>query len=298
MNDKIRFRGIFPALITPLNDDSTVNSAMVPVLIKWMSESGVHGFYILGASGEGAVLSEKERMKMAEVASSAVKECQKKMIIHVGAADTQSAIRLARHAASVGANAISSVYPNFFNRYSIAEAVRYYQALIDASGLPMLGYCQSMMQEADVFQFVSELMKTDGVIGIKYTFPNYYVLQQLKTIDSGNINVLNGPDETLLCGLCMGADGGIGTTYNIMHQKYVEIYHAFLRNDVHTAQLLQHQANRVIAVVKKYGDVPSVKLVLEALGYRIGHAAFPGRVYSPEERKEVLEAFKEAGLFD
>ena len=265
-------------------------------MVQWMLERGVHGFYVLGGTGEGAVLTEKERMRMAEAAAQAMEGSGRKLIVHVGAADVHSARRLARHAASIGADAISSVYPNFFCRYTQQEALRYYQALIDDSGLPMLGYCQNMMQGEDVLNFVEQLMKLDGTIGIKYTFPDYYRLQRIKQL--GNINVINGPDETLLCGLCMGADGGIGSTYNLMPGWFVKLYEAFVSDHPAEACLMQQKINRVIAVLLRYGVIPAVKLGMEAFGFDAGHAAFPAVRYTQEQREEIIAAFRQARLFD
>ncbi len=296
--DKILFKGIMPALVTPLNDDSTIRAEAVKPLMEWQMKQGVQGFYVLGATGEGAVLSEKERMRMAEAAADAVKDTGKKLILHIGAPEMNSAERLARHAREVGADAVSSVYPNFFCHYSVEEALAYYQRLIDASGLPMLGYCQTMMQGADVVSFVERLMQLDGVIGVKYTFPNYYNLYQIKQLNGGNINVINGPDETLLSGLSMGADGGIGSTYNLMAQRYAKLYNSFCANDVQAAAEMQSRINRVIGVCIRYGVVPAIKLCLNEMGFDVGHAAAPGRRFTKEQRDEIMTAYREAGLFD
>ena len=296
MKNNILFKGIMPALITPLNDDSTVRTEAVAPMMKWMMDQGVAGFYVLGATGEGAVLAEQERMRMAEAAADAVNGTGKKLILHVGAADTQSAIRIARHAGQVGADAISSVYPNFFCHYGVEEALDYYRALIDASGLPMLGYCTSMLQGVDVVQFVEKLMKIDGVIGVKYTFPNYYHMHCIKQLNGGNINVINGPDETLLCGLSMGADGGIGSTYNLMADRYVKLYEAVQANDLKKAHEIQVAINKVIAVMLHHGVVPSIRVGLEARGFACGHAAFPGRRYTAEETAQILADYRAAGL--
>lgn len=298
MNDHILFRGIMPALITPLNDNGTIREKSVRPLMDWQSAQGVQGFYVLGATGEGAVLAEKERMRMAEAAADAVKGTGKKLILHIGAPELASAERLAKHAREVGADAVSSVYPNFFCHYSVEEALDYYRRLIDACGLPMLGYCQALMQGADVVSFVDRFMQLDGTIGVKYTFPNYYNMYLIKQLCSGNINVINGPDETLLAGLSMGADGGIGSTYNLMADWYVQLYSAFCANDVSAASALQQKINRVIGVCIRYGVVPSIKLCLNEMGFDVGHAAAPGRRYTEEQRKEIITAFREAGLFD
>ena len=298
MTDRILFRGILPALVTPLNDDSTIRVQSVKPLMDWQMKQGVHGFYVLGATGEGAVLAEKERMRMAEAAADAVKGTGKKLILHIGAPEMASAERLAKHAREVGADAVSSVYPNFFCHYSVEETLDYYRRLIDASGLPMLGYCQALMQGADVVNFVERFMQLDGTIGVKYTFPNYYNLYQIKQLNGGNINVINGPDETLLAGLSMGADGGIGSTYNLMAGWYVQLYNAFRANDAAEASAMQQKINRVIGVCIRYGVVPSIKLCLNELGFDAGHAAAPGRRYTPEQKTEIITAFREAGLFD
>ena len=118
MTQNILFRGIMPALITPLNDNATIRVQSVKPIMDWQMQQGVHGFYVLGATGEGAVLAEKERMRMAEAAADAVKGTGRKLILHIGAPEMASAERLAKHAREVGADAVSSVYPNFFCHYS------------------------------------------------------------------------------------------------------------------------------------------------------------------------------------
>ena len=298
MANHILFRGIMPALVTPLNEDATIRVNSVKPLMDWQMKQRVQGFYVLGATGEGAVLNEKERMRMAEAAADAVKGTECKLILHIGAPEMASAERLAKHAREVGADAVSSVYPNFFCHYSVEEALDYYRRLIDACGLPMLGYCQALMQGADVVSFVERLMQLDGVIGVKYTFPNYYNMYLIKQLCGGNINVINGPDETLLAGLSMGADGGIGSTYNLMPAWYAKLYNAFCANDLAAASAMQQKINRVIGVCIRYGVVPSIKLCLNEMGFDAGCTAAPGRRYNLEQRNEIMAAFREAGLFD
>lgn len=296
MKNNILFTGIMPALFTPLNDDSTVNVKAVAPMMKWQMEQGVDGFYVLGGTGEGGVLEEKQRMIMAEAAADAVKGTDKKLILHIGAADTRSAQRLAKHAAEVGADAVSSVYPSFFSRYTVAEAKEYYRSLVEASGLPMLCYCNPMIQGNDAVQFAKTMMTVEGVIGLKYTMPNYYHMHLIKQINGGNINVINGPDECLICGLSMGADGGIGTTYNMMPGWFVELYKAFRANDIAKAQEMQFKINKVITVLINNGTLPASKLAMEALGFEPGHAAFPAHRYTQEERAKIIAELKEAGL--
>lgn len=297
MKNNVVFEGIYPALVTPLKDDATIHVPAIEGMMRWQLQHGVHGFYVLGGTGEGGVLAESERMLMAEAAVDVVKNANAKVIVQVGAADTKVAVRLARHAGHIKADAISSVYPNFFCQYNVAETADYYQALSNTSGLPVICYLTPSTPSSDIVALVEQLMAVDGVIGIKYTLPNYFTMQQLKRINHGNINILNGPDETLLCGLCMGADGGIGATYNIMPDRFVALYNQYKANDVLSAQKMQHDLNGVIEVVLKYGIISTVKLGLEIAGFDVGYAAFPGRRFNDEERHEIQLALHDAGLF-
>ena len=296
MMDNVKFRGIYPALVTPLEDNGSVRQSAVAPLIRFMLDQGVDGFYVLGGTGEGAALAERERMRMAEATADAMRGTGKKLILHVGAADTQAAIRLARHAASVGADAISSVYPNFFCTYGTQEAADYYRALVDASGLPMLCYCTSMIHDQDPLGLVEKLMEIDGVIGVKYTFPNYFTLQKIKQLHDGNINVINGPDETLLCGLCMGADGGIGASYNLVPGKFVALYRHFMAKDLQGAILEQQKINRVIQAVQHFPLIPAVKYALELIGFPVGYAAYPGKRMTEDEKLLFRKLLTDAGM--
>ncbi len=295
-NNNILFRGIMPALVTPLNDDSTVRCDAVEPMVSWLASQGVDGFYVLGGTGEGGVLSERERIRMAEASADAIKKTGKKMILHVGGADTQSAIRLAKHAAEVGADAISSVYPNFFCEYSLEEAAGYYEFLIQASGLPMLGYCTKMIHTQSPLTVVERLMKLDGMIGVKYTFPNYYQLEQIKKLNGGNINVINGPDETLICGLAMGADGGIGSTYSLAPAKYAELYRLVQENDMKGAMQMQAEINRLITIIISYPMIPAIKSVLEYMGFPVGVAAYPGTCLDAETKARLFADLKAEGV--
>ena len=214
---------------------------------------------------------------MAEATAQAIQDTDAKLILHVGAADVQSAKRLAKHAGQIGADAISSVYPSFFNNYDVEESMNYYHALIDSSGLPMLGYCQSMLQGNDVVPFVKRLMKVEGVIGVKYTFQNYYNLEKIKRINDGDINVMNGPDETLVCGLSMGADGGIGSTYNVMPKKFIDLYEQFTDNNIMEAQKDQLSINKIIDCILSTPLIPTLRVAMEELGFNVGYAAESAR---------------------
>jgi N-acetylneuraminate lyase len=230
-------------------------------------------------------------MKIAEIAR---EETQGKgdLIIHVGAIDLKTAVELAEHAGKIGADAISSV-PPFFFQYGEAQIKQYYTALAEASGLPVIMYASPLAGVNITWDMVDRLMEIPGMIGLKWTSNDYYTMRRIKELRGGNINVINGPDECLLCGLTMGADGGIGATYNVMPKLFTKIYDSFKAGDLAAAQEAQFKVNKMIALLIKFGVVVGIKDLLDMLGFDCGYQVYPQKRFKDEEREAFRKALKE-----
>ncbi len=282
----ILLKGIYPALITPLNSDGTVKKESVGKIMEHNFNNGARGYYICGTTGEGPVLTLAERMKTAQAVVEA-NAGRGTIINHIGAASPFDALELARHSGEIGCNAISSVVPNFFYKYNDDEIVEYYKRIADASGLPVIAYAQSMLAGADVVSFMDKLMKVDGVIGVKFTLTDFYSLGRIKALNGGDINVINGPDEMLICGLSMGADAGIGSTYNVMCAQYCALYDAFTHGDIDSARAIQKKINRVVEIIIRHGVIRTIKFILSEQGMDAGTIIFPGTPLSEAEKTQI-----------
>ena len=117
-------------------------------------------------------------------------------------------------------------------------------------------------------------------------------MMKLKDMTHGEMNVMNGPDEMLLCGLSAGCAGGIGTTYNVMLPLYKKIYELYNKGDMKEALEFQKKADKVVGVLIKYGVIQATKAVLEMMGFEVGNATFPMKRYTDEEKAQVKEVFQ------
>ena len=290
----VLFSGILPALVTPLTERETINEDVARRLMRWHMDQGMDGFYICGATGEGPVVAPKERMRLAEIAREETRARGKKAIIHVGAIDLTTAKALARHAGEIGADAISSMPPFFFG-YGEKEIAQYYTELAEAAGLPLIMYCSPLSGVNITYDMVSRFLNIPHAIGVKWTSYDYYTMHRIKELCGGDVNVLNGPDECLLCGLTMGADGGIGATYNVMPGVFRRIYDRFRAGDIEGARQAQYKANRLIEVIIRFGVQASLKEMLGMLGYDCGYCVYPQKRLSDEERKGLRDALTALG---
>ena len=280
--NNVKFTGVMSALVSCIDENEAVNEQAMRKIMQWHLQAGLSGFYLTGGTGEGPVLQKKTRMEIAEIAKDEVKTGAS-LIAHVGAIDLTTAVELARHAGRIGLDAISSV-PPFFFEYGEREIADYYKALSDASGLPILMYASPLSGIEITWDMVDRLMDVPNMIGLKWTSYNYFTMHRIKELRGGNINVINGPDECLLCGLAMGADGGIGATYNVMPKLFSQIYNSFRAGDIDAARAAQYKANKLIEILLKFGVVCGVKDILTMLGYDCGYQVYPQKRFTDEER--------------
>jgi len=291
----VMFKGIMSALVSCVDKNENIMEDSMRRLMNWHLDEGFTGFYLTGGTGEGPVLQKETRKRLVEFAKQEVGDrCD--LIVHVGAIDLKTAAELAKHAGEVGVDAISSVPPFFFG-YGESQIRDYYQALSDASGLPVLMYASPLSGVNITWDMVDRLMDIPNMIGLKWTNYDYFTMHRIKALRDGNINVINGPDECLLCGLNMGADGGIGATYNIMPKLFQKIYDSFKAGDIAAAQEAQFKANKLIELLLKHGVVCGIRDALDMIGIDTGYSPYPLKRFTAEEQ-EVFRAGLKAINFE
>ena len=237
-----RFRGIFSALLTAFDAAGDFSESAQRAMLRYELTTGVRGFYVGGSTGEVFLLSEKERKALYRVSAEEVAG-KRTMIAHIGAISTREAVKYAKYCASLGYDAVSSVTP-FYYKFSTEEIAGYYRAIADAADVPVL---------------------------------LYHIPLRMRRAHPEKV-LYNGFDETCICGLAMGADGAIGSTYNVIGDRFVRIWELCGENRFAEAATLQHEANDLIAFLLKAGDVKAaVKYVMkEKRGIDAGTCRAPG----------------------
>lgn len=285
MNEK--FKGIFPALLTPFDESNRVNTKVLEELVDYNLKKGVDGFYVGGSTAEAFLLTDEERLLVMKTVSERAKgKCT--LIAHIGCISTAQAIRLAKAAQEMGYDAVSSVAP-FYYKFSFNEIKKYYFDIVDAVELPMLIYNFPAFSGVNLtVDNIKEFLNDDRFIGVKHTSNDYFALEQFKAAYPDKL-VYNGYDEMLLAGLSMGADGAIGSTFNFMAEKFIKIRELMAKNDLAGAQKIQKEANIIIQALCKVGVMQGEKAVLDALGFDFGPARAPFGSLTEAQKKELLD---------
>ena len=288
------YEGIMSALVTPFCDDNkTINEDATKKIIDLHINQGASGFYIIGGTGEGLVLSREQREQMCEIA---VKYIDKRVpvINHVAEMNFTEAIELAKHAERTGCDAIAAVPPSFFY-YSEDDMYEYYKSLAESVNIPLIIYYHPSAQKDMSAKLIARIFEIDNVTGVKWSSNNFFELMKLKEMTHGEMNIINGPDELLISGLAAGADAGIGSTYNIMLPEFVAIYNHFKNGEMDKALQIQMKVNKVIDLLIKSELIPAVKHAVSLMGIDVGNATFPMKQMTDQEKFALESGLKELG---
>ena len=287
MNNKTKacdLGGVYPALLTPFKSEG-INKSALEALIEFNIKKGVRGFYVCGSSGEAFMMTEDERMEVYEIVANCVAG-RVKLIAQVGSISTEQAIRFAKRAKELNYDAVSAVSP-FYYSFKFPEIKQYYRSIIDASEMPMIMYnvpCTSNVNFS--IAQIGEILSMDGVIGLKHTSNDFFALEQLKSKFPEKV-IFNGFDEMFLSGLAMGADGAIGSTFNHMAEKFIEIQKLFDENRMEEALAVQREVNRIISVLIECGVMQSNKEILCQMGFDFGIARAPFADLTAEQKQRL-----------
>ncbi len=281
------FKGIFPALLTPFDKNDNVNTEQLAKLVEWNIQQGVTGFYVAGSTGEAFLLSEEERRLVYKTVKDASGD-RATLIAHVGTVSTKQAVEYAQYVESIGYDAVSAVAP-FYYKFSNAQVVEHYKAIADSVNIPLIIYNIPSFSGVELsLDEIAGLLEHKNILGVKYTSNDYFKLQQIRERCPDAI-IYNGFDEMMISGLAMGADGGIGSTYNFMADKFIKIQQLWEAGDIKGAQEVQWQANQIIMALIKVGVMAGEKAVLTLLGYDFGDCRKPFGALTAEQVEYLKE---------
>ncbi len=266
------FEGIWPALVTPADDDGAINENCLHELIDHLVGKGVDGLYVGGSTGEGMSQSVGQRMKLARLTMKAVQD-RVPVIVHVGAVAQPDALHLARHAAELGVAGISSILPPDYD--SEESLWRYYAGIAAAApATPLLAYI--LNDDRGTQHLMKRLQCLPQVVGAKYTGPDLYEFQHMVELGEGREwSMFTGMDEMCVYGVLAGAAGNIGSTLNFMPGVYREIRRLVAAGDAAGATGLQERANSVTTILHRYGYMGAQVVALDLLGFSVGGPRLP-----------------------
>ena len=243
-----KYKGIIPAFYACYDDEGNISKERTIALTEFLIEKGVKGLYVGGSSGECIYHSVQDRKETLEAVMEAAKG-KITIIAHVACNNTKDSCELARHAESLGVDAIATIPPIYFRLPEKAIA-KYWNDISAAA--PNTDYIiYNIPQLAGVAltpSLFDEMLKNPRVVGVKNSSMPIQDIQMFvrqAKMRGRDIVVFNGPDEQFVGGRLIGAEGGIGGTYGVMPEVYIKLDELIKKGEFEKARELQDAANEV-----------------------------------------------------
>lgn len=295
MEQRKRLEGVVVAMVTPFNDDESLDEEGLRAVVRFLVERRVHGLFPAGSQGEFYALTADERRRVLEVTLEAA-EGRVFVMAHVGAVTTREAIALARHAEAAGADVLSAITP-FFVCPSQDELYRYYVALAGATDLPVMAYNNPgrtgvNLQPATVARVAHD---APNFTGIKDSSGDLTQFVEYIRLCPPGFKAFMGRDSLIFAGLAHGAAGAVAATANVVPELVVSIYDAVAARDFVQGRELQ----RLLAPLRQafgLGSFPVViKEAMQVIGLPAGPARGPVGPLSDEARVRLRDVLEQVG---
>lgn len=279
--------GLVTAIVTPFNLRGQPDLGALKSLLDFQLDQGVDALFALGTSGDGLMLSGKERRTIAEEVVGWV-DRRVPVLIHCGAVDTRSAVALARHARDIGSDGVAAIGP-LFHQYNQAAIYRHFAAVSDACGPEAFFIYDNPARvgyQLDASLVLRLIRERPSVVGVKDTGNDLARLVNYLSVEP-NARFFTGSNVLVLPALVMGAKGAVSTLANVVPELFVALLSSFRSGEIENARRHQLLVARLQAAIAGLPYIPSVKHLLGLRGLPAGTAREPMEVLSASEAQTI-----------
>ncbi|NCC08405.1 MAG: N-acetylneuraminate lyase [Clostridia bacterium] len=241
-----KYQGVIPAFYACYDKDGNVSPEGVRALTQHLIDKGVKGLYVGGSSGECIYQTVADRKLTLENVM-AVAKGKITIIAHVACNNTADSVELAAHAESLGVDAIASIPPIYFHLPEYAIAKYWNDISAAAPNTDFIIYnIPQLAGTALTMSLLKEMLKNPRVAGVKNSSMPIQDIQMFKAAAGEGRVVFNGPDEQLIGGLAIGADGAIGGTFAVAPELYIAIFNLVKAGNLAKALEIQIDVDNII----------------------------------------------------
>ncbi len=288
------FEGLFPALVTPLNDQGIDTDVLRRLVIDLMSK-GADGFVPLGTTGEAPTLSAEERDLVIKTCVEAVNG-RMPIIAGTGTNSTAASIERTKRAADLGAKGALVICP-YYNKPTQEGLYRHFMAVADNSPLPLILYNIPGRTSVNMLpETVERLCPHDNIVGIKEASGNMDQISEVAIRCGDQISILAGDDSLILPTLTCGGKGAISAAGNVVPSDLKKIMMTFFAGEVSDAISIHLKVWPLLKALFIETNPIAVKEALQQMGYEVGSVRLPLVPMQESNRSVLVQELKKHGL--
>ena len=291
------FKGAAVAIITPFNEDGSINYEEFGRIIDDQIANGTDAIVACGTTGEAATLTHEEHL---DVIAFACKHVNKRVPVIAGTGSncTKTAIYLSQEAQKLGADALLVVTP-YYNKATQNGLIEHFTMVAESVDLPIIVYNVPSRTGCNVLPAtLAKLEKSvPNIVAVKEASGSISQVAELAELTYGDdFDIYSGNDDQIVPLLSLGGSGVISVLSNVAPQQTHDICQAFFDGDVKKACELQLKALPLIkALFCEVNPIP-VKCAMNAIGYKAGPLHRPLTQMEPENFDRLKKAMVEYGI--
>lgn len=289
------FKGAATALVTPMNEDGSVNYERLESLVDEQIKAGIDALVICGTTGEKSTLRYDEHVKVIEVAA---KSCAGRVpiIAGTGSNDTVYSVELCSDTEKAGADAFLMVTP-YYNKTSQTGLVTHYNYIADRVNKPIILYnVPSRTGVAIKPETYKELSKHPNIVAVKEANGDLSAIAKTRYLCGDDLVIYSGNDDQAIPIMSLGGLGVISVLSNLLPYETHKMCHEYLSGNTLKAQEMQIKYTGLInALFCDVNPIP-VKTAMNLAGMNAGPLRLPLIPMSESNTEFLKEKLTECGI--
>lgn len=280
------FRGVFPYLVSPIDERGRVKDAVLARLVDDLIGAGVHGLTPLGSTGEFAYLNREQRHRIVEVVVQATRR-RVPVVAGVAATTIAEAVEQVKAYDALGVDGILAILEAYF---PLAEdgVVDYFAAVANATALPVVLYTNPQFQRSDLtLPAIERLARVDNIRYLKDASSDTGRLLSIINAVGDRIRVFSASAHIPACVMLIGGVGWMAGPACVVPRQSVQLYNLCRDGKWEEAMRLQRSLWRINRVFARYNLAACIKGGLELQGYEVGAPLPPQTPLSETGRAEI-----------
>lgn len=290
-----RFGAVQTAMVTPFKDDFSLDLDRAEAVAAWLLDHGSDALVIAGTTGEGATLSDEEKVDLWRATVDAAKG-KGKIIAGTGTNDTRHSIHLTKEAERLGCDAALVVAP-YYNKPPQSGLFEHFKAVAGSTSLPVVLYNVPSRTSVQISnETILRLAEIDNIVAVKDATADLNLASELMAAAPGAFELISGDDASTFALVCLGGTGVISVSSHVAGEQMREMVQLAERGDVDGGRKIHNQLLPIYKALFLTTSPIPVKAAMGLIGQPVGPPRLPLVPATKDEIAAVEKALEDAGI--
>lgn len=289
-----RFGAVITAMVTPFKDDFSLDLKRAQEVAAWLLDHGSDSLVVAGTTGEGATLSDREKVDMWRASVEAAKG-KGQIIAGTGTYDTAHSIHLTEEAEKAGCDAALVVAP-YYNKPPQSGLFEHFTAVAKATSLPVILYNipgRTAVQISN--ETILRLADVENIVGVKDATGDFTLASELIAAAPGGFELISGDDAATFAMVCLGGVGVISVSSHVVGEQMGEMISLVERGDIDGARKIHNNLLPIYKALFLTTSPIPIKAAMGLIGQPVGPPRLPLVPATKDEIAAVEKALEDAG---